>query len=909
MLYEKKSVSMVRFALAILAGTSTCYTYADEPSNTEKIQRVEVTGSNIKRVQIEGVSPITIVNKEQILRSGASSVLDVLREVTAAGGNGGEFNGGNDFRNGASSQTLRGMPTLILLNGQRLPVSGSDDSNGFTSVDLNAIPIAAIERVEVLRDGASAIYGTDAVGGVINFIMKSNYTGLELSASYGKTTKGGGDISKASLTGGFGDRATDKYNVIYTLSAEDNKRIRGVDREWANRIDFTDKPGGVQYLSVYGAGQNGMGGAGTLSIGGNRMPDPECEKRSQLPYPSGADWFPSPTRNGCLKAYAEFRDLVSPSKRFAATSNLNWDLNQDLSVFASAFISQYEKRIYDESSWLQNRDRGNLSVPADNKYNPYGKTVTFRTNFPTEGGINTKTNSVWLVGGLKGQQAGWDWSLTMSHAEEKGDVVTYGSYKLEELNKAVESGRYNPFGVNKNSAALIQELSADHSLVTKSKTDSVKLQASGEIGNLPGGAIGIAVGSEYRKNTLSYTPSMDWQKGVMGKYAELPAINGSESLYAAYGELRLPVLKNLEVQAAVRHDSYELAGKTTNPKLGVMWTPTSNLLLRANYSTGLVGPSLPQRFSIGRDVFYTVKDPHRCVEGNDYFDSACNRQVRTKNAGSKDLQPEKSSQFNIGFVFEPIKDLSFGVTYFDIKWSNKIDVLDTVTVLDNEDGAYKSFVTRSPVSPEDIAAYNKLSAAEKTRLGPLRGALSGLTTGFVNRFESRTSGIDADFAYTLRSKDWGKFRVFGEATYTIKYNTMLLADNVYINCPNNTSCDTGEYNNPRLLAKLGLNWDYGPWSATTTANYIAGFKIDRSPSLVINQWYDLYAKGGVVSPSTLINASVSYSGFKNTTLRFGINNLFNRDPSFDASSNMGYNSAYGNPRGRYVYGSVDYKFK
>lgn len=906
---EKTIVHLVRTALAVLAGVTASTVYAQEVKVDEKIQRVEVTGSNIKRLQIEGASPITVLNKEQILRSGAASVLEVLRDVTAAGGNGGEYNGGNDFRNGAASVTLRGMPTLILLNGNRLPVSGSDDSNGFTSVDLNSIPVAAIERVEILKDGASAIYGTDAVGGVINFIMKSNYTGLEANASYGKTTNGGGDISKFSVAGGFGDRAKDNYNVVYTFSAEDNKRIRGVDREWANRIDFSNNPGGIAYTSVYGAGANGMGGPGTLSVGGNRMPDPECEKRSQLPYPNFPDWFPSPTRNGCLTATAEFTDLVKPSTRYGATLSANWDITPNMTAFATGFASQYKKRIYDESSWLQNRNRGNLSVPASNPFNTYGKTVTFRTNFPTEGGVETDQKTLWLVGGLKGQVGTWDWSVALTHAQEDGKAVTYGSYKLEAFNDAVESGRYNPFGANKNSAALIKELSADHSVQTMSKTDSLKLQASSEFGNLSGGAIGFAVGTELRKNSLEYNPSLDWQNGIMAKYAELPRISGSESLSAVYGEFRFPFLKSLEVQAAVRHDRYELAGNTTNPKLGVLWTPNESFLVRANYSTGLVGPSLPQRFSVGRDVFYSVKDPRRCVEGDDYFDSACNRNVRTKNAGSKDLQPEKSTHYNIGFVFEPFKEFNIGVTYYDIKWSNKIDVLDSITVLDNEDGAYKSFVKRDPITPEDIAAYAKLSAADKARLGPLRGELSGLTTGFVNRFESQTSGIDADFSYTIRSSNYGKFNLFGEATYTIKYNTVLLADNVYINCANNTSCDTGEYGNPRVLAKLGFNWDKGVWSTTTVANYVSGFRIDRSPGIVINQWYDLYANGGRVASNTTINTSLGYTGLKNTTLRFGVNNLFDRDPSFDASSSLGYNSSWGNPRGRYVYANIGYQFK
>ncbi|MBJ7312128.1 TonB-dependent receptor [Rugamonas sp. CCM 8940] len=910
MFEEKKSVRWVKLALALLSvdalvsAPAQAQDAANKPEG--KIERVEITGSNIKRLVQEGVSPMTLISKEDILRSGATSVLDVLRNLPAVGGNGREFGGGNDFRNGATTASLRGMPTLILLNGNRLPVSGSDDSNGFTSVDLNMLPLAAIERIEVLKDGASAIYGTDAVGGVINFIMRQNYQGTDLSASYGTTTLGGGDVAKLSIAGGFGDRATQKFNLTYAAMVEDTKRIKGTDRDWANHIDFGAR-GGLQFINTYGAHGTDPG---TLSIGGNRFADPECAAGSKLPYPSGAEWFPSPTRNGCLSAAAEYTDLVKPSTRFGATAALNWDLAPDLSLFANAFYTNFEKRIVGQSSWLQNRARSNLVIPASNPFNTYGKPVTVRRDFPVyEGGIKTKVENIWLLAGLKGELAGWDWSATFSHGEEQGRTDTLGAYKLEELNQAVDAGRFNPFGVNKNSAALIAELSGQMYVNTRSKSDSLKLQASAELGELPGGKVGVSVGGELRKNALSFTPSQDWQQGLLGQYAVLPPISGSEKLSAVYAELSLPLLKTLEAQAALRHDKYELAGSTTNPKLGLKWAPSQTVMLRANYSTGMVAPSLPQRFSEGRDAFYGTKDPHRCVEGDVYFDAYCSRYVKVSNVGTKGLQPEKSNQYNLGFVVAPVKDLSIGMTYFDIKWKNKIDILDNRTVLDNEDGAYQSHVTRKPVSAEDAAAYATLSAADKARLGPLRGELANITTGWVNRFESHTSGIDVDASYTFRTRSLGNIKVFGEATYTLRYDTVLLANNVYINCPNNTSCDAGEYGNPRLLANLGVNWDLGPWSGTGIVKYVAGTKVDRAPSTVHNQWYDFYAKGARIPAIATLDASLAYAGFKNLVIRAGANNVFNRDPAFDPSSALGYNDSWGDPRGRYVYASLNYAFK
>jgi iron complex outermembrane receptor protein len=910
MFQEKICLRWVKLALSLLAAQAVAPVQAQEQLEAAKpaarMERVEITGSNIKRLAQEGVSPMTLISKEDIQRSGATSVLDVLRNLPSVGGNGRDFGGGNDFRNGASTATLRGMPTLILLNGNRLPVSGSDDSNGFTSVDLNMLPLAAIERIEVLKDGASAIYGTDAVGGVINFIMRQNYQGVDLNASYGATTLGGGDVRKLSVAGGFGDRATQKFNLTYAAMYEDTKRIKGTERDWANHIDFGAR-GGLQYANVYGA--HGTD-AGTLSIGGNRFADPECLAGSKLPYPSGAEWFPSPTRNGCLSATAEFTDLVKPSRRLGATAALNWDIAPELTLFANAFFTSFDKRIVGQSSWLQNRARNNLVIPASNPFNTYGKPVTVRRDFPVyEGGIKTSVDNLWLLTGLKGELGGWDWSATLSHGEESGRSDTLGAYKLEELNKAVDEGRFNPFGVNRNSDALIRELSGEMYVKTRSKSDSVKVQASTEFGELPGGKIGVSLGSELRRNSLAYTPSQDWQQGLLGQYAVLPPISGSERLSAVYAELNLPLLKTLEAQAAVRHDKYELAGGTTNPKLGLKWAPSRAVMLRANYSTGMVAPSLPQRFSEGRDSFLPTKDPHRCVEGDVYFDSFCTRYVKASNVGTKNLQPEKSTQYNLGFVIEPLKDLTIGLSYYDIKWKNKIDVLDNTTVLDNEDGAYQAHVVRDAVTPDDIAAYAALSAADRTRLGPLRGELANIKTGWVNRFQTHTSGVDLDASYTFRSNTLGRIKVFGEANYTLRYDTVLLADNVYINCANNTSCDAGEYGKPRLLANVGVNWDRGPWSGTGIVKYVAGTRVDRAPSTVHNQWYDFYAKGARIPAIATMDASLAYAGFKNMVVRGGANNVFNRDPAFDPASSLGYNDNWGDPRGRYVYVSLNYSFK
>lgn len=907
MFKEKKGVAVVRLALAAIAGAAMVNAYAQQQD--ENVQKIEITGSNIKRVASEGISPITVITKEEIARTGATSVLDLVRHLTAAGGNSGEFSGSSSFRNGATEVSLRGLPTLILLNGYRLPNSGSDAYSGQTSVDLNSIPLAAIERIDVLKDGASAIYGTDAVGGVINFILKKNYQGVNVDASYGKTTYNDGDISKFSISGGFGDRSKDNFNLTYAASFEDAKAIRGVDRPWANKTDFTGSPGGLYQGGVYGAKGTDPG---TLSLGGSqRMPDPECSADHIKPYPDAPEWFAASNRNACMYSAAESKNLARPYTRYSGTLTGNYDISPTLNVFGNVFYNHFDTRIVGSPAWIQNADRSSiLTVAADNPYNTYGKTVKIRRLFPAaEGGTGTNVDTLWLVGGVNGQIGDWDWTASVGHSEEKGMTRVYGSFMHDKLQQYVLDGRFNPFGGNHNSEQVINELTADQYTKTNSKTDFAKFVASTEFGHLPGGKIGAAVGAEYKRESLAYDPSQAWRDGAIGIYSTLRGIDGSESLGAVFGELNLPILKTLEAQAAVRYDRYQLAGNTTNPKLGLRWSPTDKIMFRTSYSTGFRAPTLSQRFNEGRGGFGSTRDPKRCINGNVYFDTDCNATALSLITGTKTLKPEKSDQFNIGFVVEPVKDLNFGLTYWSIKWKDKIDNLDNSTVLAGEDGAYRADVIRYDVSADDQAAYDALSATQRAAIGPLVGRLKQINAGFINRSETTTSGIDVDASYTFHTQNFGKFKVAGDATYTIKYNRSLMPDDPLVNCSGNMACENGQYGYPNLLAKLGVNWEKGAWNATSTANFTAHYHVDRDPNATINAYYDLYNQGYMIPSMTTVDASVAYSGFKNMQVRVGVNNVFNRDPAFDPSSDIGYDNTYGDPRGRYIYASISYKFK
>ncbi|QDQ26130.1 TonB-dependent receptor [Chitinimonas arctica] len=894
--------------LALGAGITLAFAADAQPP----VEKIEVTGSNIKRVNRETVSPVTSYNREDIARSGATSVIDVMRKLTAAGGNGGEATGAGSFRNGASNVELRQLPTLVLLNGFRLPSSGSDSYNGQTSVDLNSIPLAAIERIDVLKDGASAIYGTDAVGGVVNFILRKDFKGLELSSSYGKTTHGDGDTAKAAISGGFGDRAEQKFNVSYTLSFENRKAINAADRDWTRSKtgDFRDKPGGLIQGGVYGAKGTDPG---TLSLGGSqRMPDPECAADHIRPYPNAPEWGASPTRNACFYTQAEGEELLHPQTRYSGLITGNWDITDNLTAYGHLFYNNFDSKILGNPAWIQNRDRSNvLLVSKDNTaINPYGVDVRVRRLFQSEeGGIHSKVKTTWMVGGLKSQLGDWELEGSVGSGTEKGHIRTLGTFMHDKLHDYLEAGKYNPFGSNKNSAQTIDELRADHAVRTKSQTEFFNVKGTTEFGQLPGGAIGVAVGAEFKRDKLSYDPTQAWRKGEIGIYSQLMGINGSQRQSAAFTEFSLPILKNLEAQLAVRYDHYEFAGNTTNPKVGLRWTPTPSLLLRTTYSTGFRAPTLSQTFNEGRGGFASARDPKRCLTGNEFFDLDCSASVLSLVTGTKTIKPEKSKNFNLGFVFEPVKDVNIGMTYWRISWKDRIEELDSESVLAGEDGPYKGNVVRYPVTTEDQEKYDALTPAEKNSIGPLVGALKEVKIGLINRSKVFTDGIDVDGSITMRTREAGKFKLLAEGTYLSRQNSSKLPDDPSINCANNTSCEAGEYQTPRVRAKLGLNWEKGPWATTSSVNYVSSYRMDRTVSITNNVQYSHYDEGVSLTSSTTFDASVSYTGIKDLTLRLGADNLFDRDPPFNPSNNMGFDKDLGDTRGRYIYGTLNYKFK
>uniref|UniRef100_UPI0030EE8A2A TonB-dependent receptor n=1 Tax=Undibacterium luofuense TaxID=2828733 RepID=UPI0030EE8A2A len=536
---KRPQLKKMSLAIALCIGTAPV-AFAQTADKTDKEakkdapQRVVITGSNIKRIDSEPVSPVATISKEQIARSGVTSVVDLLRNVSSAGGNLGEYNGTNSFRNGATSINLRGLPTLVLLNGYRLPMSGSDGYDGSTSVDLNAIPLAAIERVEILKDGASAIYGTDAVGGVVNFITKQDNAGITVDASYGRTGYNDGGVAKASVAGGLGNRSEDRYNLTYAFSAENSKTIKQSDRPWANRFDFR-KDGGLFQGNVYGSKGDDPG---TLSFGGSqRFPDPACAKEKQIPYFDAPEWFAAANRTGCFYTPAEGYHFRPEIHRYSLTTVLNYDISDQTSAFIQLFGTRTEVKQISPPSSLLTADGDPIRVAANNPFNPYGRSVVVRRLFPAkEGGLESDVNTLWLVGGIKSQIGNWELSASAGHSEERGNIRIKGAFLRAKMDDYLTNGKFNPFGGNNNSADIINQLSADMGIAAKTKTDFVKLSATTEFGKLPGGAVGFATGAEFKRETLSFDPTKDWQNGAIGGYTVNGSISGSENLKAVYGE-------------------------------------------------------------------------------------------------------------------------------------------------------------------------------------------------------------------------------------------------------------------------------------------------------------------------------------------------------------------------------------
>ncbi len=884
---KKQLVTIVAQALGTGVAASMIATSAFA-QQAQKVEKIEVTGSNIKRVDTETVAPVEIITREDIERTGKSTIAEVLRSIPS--NTSGSFNESatNSFAPGASGLSLRGLgqkTTLVLINGRRTAGYGFAQNLQDSFVDINSIPSAAVERVEILKDGASALYGSDAIAGVVNIILRKDYKGVEASIRGGRSE--GKNDYRASITGGFGDLAKDRYTVFATLDYYKRDLLTRADTQFLHTSDLRGYGGGRNFQSLTGAGTwrqyTATGGAtnnyrAISDCPGTVLTAAQAVAQGLLASTSGANLpnntFCSIDFNGqytILPKTERVGFLGRATREFSATTTGYLELG--LSTIST--YQTFQNPFFAGTTGLQQTQAGLRPFPYDILFAPGSAGNPFSTNARYTGvlnGLGTRDNDITsdtyrLLGGLTYTLGSWDLDSAVGFSKNKVESNNLNRISLSGTSAAfgvptspqppVPTSTSSSFNLDRwtsNSAAVFDQMRINFPRTAESELSFIDTKGSTEVGRLAGGPVGLAVGAEFRNEKLKDRPDPRATAGdILGQ--GVTATDGKRDSSAVYAELALPLTQQIEAQVAGRFDHYSDYGSSTTPKVGIKFRPTSTILLRANWGKGFRAPTLPEISPSVATFFTSVIDP---------VDDSVAR-ISGVFAGNPNLKPEKSTSTTAGIVFEPTRDFSVGVGYYKIDWKDII------------------------ASPSFQSIVN--GGGPGVIRDPITGAIVTVESNYVNLASTKTSGVDLDMRYA-RSTAMGKFTGRVNASYidSFKEEGVEYAG---------TNGGTNTY--PRVKATYGIDWDYRGLSLTANMNYISGYYQQFLPG----SYFTPSATQNSVYPDRVehyrtVDLFARYQVNKNITVSASLINAENVMPPYDPAWSTFFDYSLYDVRGRQV---------
>ena len=886
---HSKMKALPQALLAALIMTPMAFAQAQTPT-AQKVEKIEVTGSNIKRVDAETSAPIQIITAEDLRKSGFTTISEALRNLPIA--NAGSLNDlatSGSFAVGASFISLRGLgasATLVLLNGRRLANYGFANGGQTQSVNLDTIPFSAIERIEILKDGASAIYGSEAIAGVINVILRKDYVGAQATGSYSINSDSEYKTWRGSITYGLGDLARDRYNVMVNLDHFERERTK-----FSDSFPFLQRP---EYQQLFGTGT----GFSSFAFPGNYR---RIAGTNTAVIPAGGLAAPRCTpiigaATGCVyNQFAEF-DIVPKGKRDTVFAKGTWDIRENLSAFAEASFSKNNTEFQSAPSLLGETNTSwfnintlafntiNLTFAPGNPNNPYPFPVGFRHRFVELGNTRTvvDTEAKRVVVGLKGVSGSWDWEVGALHMTSNTTAQYYGRLRASVLRPLIANGGYNFINPSANSAATLAAVSPAPINVGDSQMQIFDAKGSTELMQMSGGALALATGFEYRSEKLNTSPGDLFKTADIVGFGATSA-SGDRNVTSMYAELSVPFLKNVESQLAIRRDKFSDYGTSTTPKFGIKWKLTPELAFRATTAKGFRAPSLPEiskSFSAG--FYNNLVDSRRCPTTG--LPADCQASVPVLFGANPGVQPEKSSSGTVGAIWDATKDLSFTYDLYRIRRTNEIGLLDPEFLIANEQ-RYPGIITRGPV---DVAG--------------IPGPLISFQSRYFNLGETTVRGMDFSAKYNMNLGESGKLRWAVDANYVTSYRNSANVGEEAVEY-------NGTYNQPKIRGTASVSWTYQDWIVTPSVSYTGKFLSIFTP-------YGSCQSAGfidyacTVRSTTYQNITVQNESIKNLTLSLNIRNIANNKPALDINQpTRQFNTTFENPYGLYMTASATYKFK
>lgn len=933
--------AILAFALALPFASSVRAQTAPAPSPTtepaQKLEAFEVTGSRLKRVDYEGPLPISVLSRERIESTAPATITELLSQQSYA--NFGGLTGNNEgtgFAAGATGVSLRGLnlsSTLVLVNGRRMAPYGF--ANGGLGgrqafVNLNSIPVGAIERVEVLKDGASAIYGADAVAGVVNIILRKNYDGTELKGTYGISDRSdfaqyGGDFTTGAHT--------DKSRLMVMASYFHRDALFNRDRKLTANVDARAY-GGFDNRSATGApglftvprSSVGLTGTGNIVVFGPPVTTTGKSATgafSQVNPDTGAAW-------GLASSNYNFAAL---SGAIPATQRINANIAIDQDILARSQVVGFGEFGYNHERTVEElapapftgsgsnqtpigttRTLANgttvvgnqLVIPANNPFNPFGVaigdinsgasatstgTITNNWNFRfTEAGNRVTvvtTDAYRAIGGVRGKiNDRFDWEVAGNYARSniiRAQTSVSASAAQAALNQTDPTKALNVFGANRPEVIEGIKATVRQEAVTVVQGGDAKV--SGPVFTLPGGEVGGALGAELRKESFRDDPDQLQKDGALIGSSPTVGNAGSRSVKSYYAELVIPIigktnaqqwLRSAEVQLAARHEDYSDFGTTTKPKASVSFSPYRSVLFRASYSEAFRAPSLQELFnSPSQSLTRTITDPKR--PGNPA------REVRTITRGNANLRPEESKSWTYGMVYTPsfIKGLNLSIDGYVIDRVNRISSLSGNFYAANE-AAYPAAILRGPADGVGTA-----------------GPIIQLNSQFENLARDVVEGVDFEIDYARNLNQWGRLSYTMSFSYLYRYS---FQSNPFVTAVriNGTSSTTDGI--PEAKINTSAFWRYKKMNTGLTVFFIGPFD-DLEQAGIPNSFRR-------VNQYWKFNYAFQYELPWNTRVALNVDNLFDRKPPvlLGSTTSQPYASSLYNDVGRYWTVSLTKKF-
>jgi len=849
------------FASTVFA-QNTAATGQENKEEAVKLEAFSVTGSRIKRIDSETPQPVVQITADDFKASGFSTLGDAVRALPqVTGASLVTTDAGTSFTPGVSSFNLRGLGnnnTLVLINGRRAAPFASAGFNGFQTVfDFNSIPATAVESIEILKDGASAIYGSDAVAGVLNIRLRKNYTGLTTEFSFGNTF--GTDSNEKSFFAIFGAQSG-KASVISTFDYQRRASI------YARDLAYADESNGTPYGGIdQRSSQPPIGGVRGL-VGLPQF----ANGRATFATPQANPTLANAVNVTPLYNFQETAGFTPDTESYGFYTRATYQLKENLEGFIEASFRRSEVLIDAAPTNYftgveQGDGPGGIGIfPASNPFNPFGQNITdlrWRLNELGNRVQESIADTPRLVLGLNGKLPFRDWSWETGLVYSKNSVTTLAHNQTSD--RLVQNGLngislngvthfLNPFGPN--DPVLLNYLKITNPNQDEFEVRSADFGASGGLFDLAAGSVQLAVGAELRTERFSNIGTQLNRDGQIVAGSQGSDAFGDRRLHSFYGELSIPVFKNdragsLEVQVAVRHEDYSDFGQTTKPKFAMVYRPIAELLLRASCGESFLAPNLAYLYT-SQSVSVTAGslfDPLRPLDPP--------TQIRQFGGGNPNLLPEETDVIYGGLVVQPFvrrkgslfRDLSFGVDYIKFDQTNLINRLSATQILGN------------------LTAFGHLVVRNAPTPGQTVGTINNVQTTWQNLSTALVENYDFNARWVLPRNEWGQFRLDLNATY-VSSSEFTSSTGVYVDAD-------GDYNSPLWRGSATMGWNRGDWTATLHATYIGKYSalltaIPTAPDIAA-QW--------------VFNPQVVYRGFKGSAVTVGVRNALNKPPPLDAT--------------------------